>query len=372
MGTGDFPVLRGEREIEHRASNRLTLAWTRVVNRGASAPYRPVEIASAALDVEHQRIYIGSAAGFLYAYNAIGKRLFEYEAGAPIDAAPAFDEGLGRLFLATGDGSLHALDAASGALLWKVDLEYPLIGTPLIVGDALYIPTSDNAIVAASKATGEALFSYRRPPAEDFTIKGRAGILLYEDYLITGFDDGAIVAIDRRDGSAVWEYDTSADIEDDGSKRPTFADVDTTPIIVGDELWVASFNAGLYRLNPSNGSVIARDAEAKGITDIQLSGDFLLITSKDRGIVAYDIVTRDEAWDRPSERGAISPLTIAEGEIVLYGETPGSFLAVDLKTGKELARIEGGEGFSAQAATSADFVGVLSNAGHFYAFKLLD
>ena len=370
MGTGEFPILRAEREIEYRSSNRIALAWSRVVNRGASAPYRPVEIASAALDVRHQRIYIGSAGGFLYAYNAIGKKLFEYEAGAAIDAAPAFDAESSRLFLGTGDGYLHAIDAANGALLWKVNLEYPLIGTPLILGDALYLATSDNGVVATSKATGEALFSYRRPPAEDFTIKGRAGLLVFEDYLITGFDDGAIVALDRRDGSPIWEYDTSADIEDDGSKRPIFADVDTTPVIVGGELLVASFNAGLYRLNPQNGSVISRDAAAKGITDIQLSGDFLLITSKSDGIVVHDTVTNDEAWRRPSERGAISPLTIAEGDILFYGETPGSFLAVDLKTGAELARIEGGEGFSAPAATSADFVGVLSNAGHFYAFKL--
>lgn len=371
-GTSEFPILRAGREIEFRASNRVELAWTRVVNRGASSPYKPVEMASAALDVEHQRIYIGSAAGFLYAYNAIGKKLFEYEAGAPIDSAPAYDAGSGRVFLGTGDGYLHALDAATGAVVWKVNLEYPLIGTPLILGDALYIATSDNGVVAASKETGASLFGYRRPPAEDFTIKGRAGLLVYEDYLITGFDDGAIVAIDRRDGSAVWEYDTSNDIEDDGSKRPTFADVDTTPVLVGNELFVASFNAGLYRLNPMNGSVIARDAAAKGITDIQLHEEFLLITSKSAGLVVRDTVTDDVVWRRLSERGAISPPTVTETGVVFYGETPGSLLAIDLKTGVELARIESGEGFSARAATQSDLVAVLSNAGHFYAFKLVD
>jgi outer membrane protein assembly factor BamB len=370
LGKGPFPVLRGEREIERYASPRVRLVWHRVVNRGGSAPYRPVETASATLDPVRGRIYIGSTAGFLYAYDARGRRLFEYHAEESIESAAALDPKGGLLYLGTADGMLHAIDAESGERKWKVDIGFPIEGTPLLAGDALYLVSAENAVVAVSRKDGASLFSYKRPRGEDFTIRGRAGLTLVDDMILAGFDDGAIVALDANDGSVRWLYDTSDDLPEARGKRPSFGDVDTTPVVIDRVVYAASFSAGLYRLDLDNGSVIKRDPERKGITNLLAVEKTLLMTSPSAGLVAWDTTQDRELWRRPRERGALSEPIVTEGDIVLYGESPGSFLAVDFMTGEELARIEGSEGFAARASAAWNLAAVLGNGGTFYTLKV--
>src|SRR5690606_10913879 len=121
------------------------------------------ESAAPALDPVRGRIYVGSTAGILYAYDAEGRQIFEYRAEQSIESAPAIDGSSGLLYLGTGDGTLHAIDAETGEPKWKVELGFPIDDTPLLAGDALYLSTSDNAVFAVSRKDGSSLFSYKRP-----------------------------------------------------------------------------------------------------------------------------------------------------------------------------------------------------------------
>jgi outer membrane protein assembly factor BamB len=370
LGKGSFPVLRGERDVERHASARVSLVWHRVVNRGGKAPYRPIESASAALDPVGGRIYVGSTAGILHAFDAVGRPLFEYHADESIESAPALDAQRRVLYLGTGDGVLHAIDADTGTQKWKVEVGFPIDDTPLLMGDAVYLSSTENAVVAVSRKDGASLFSYKRPRGEDFTIRGRAGLALVDDVLLAGFDDGAVVALDASDGSVRWLYDTSNDLPEAHGKRPSFGDVDTTPTVIGRVVYVANFSAGLYRLDLDSGTVIWRDPELKGITSLVAAEKTLLMTSPSSGLVAWDTTQDRVLWRRPRERGTLSEPVVAEGDVVFYGESPGSFLAVDFLTGRELARIEGSEGFAAKAATAWNLAAVLGNGGTLYALRL--
>ena len=53
------------------------------------------------------------------------------------------------------------------------------------------------------------------------------------------------------------------------------------------------------------------------------------------------------------------------GLTVLYGETPGSLLALSLSNGREVARAEGGAGFSATPTVKGPLGGAISNGGRF-------
>lgn len=372
LGKGPFPVLTDERVQGKKSSPRVRLAWHRVVNHGGKAPYRPVESASPALDPARGRIYVGATNGALLAFDAQGRQLFSHHIEESIEAEPALDAKRRVLYVGTGDGKLRAIHADTGALLWDADVGFPLDGAPLLAGDALYFATTDDGVVAVSKKDGATLFSYRRPRSEDFHIRGRSGLTLVGDLLLAGFDDGAIVALDASDGSVRWLYDTSNDLPDTRGKRPSFGDVDTTPVVIDGVVYAASFSAGLYKLDLESGSVLDRDPTKKGVTSLVAVDKTLLVVSPNTGLVAIDTTQDKVLWTRPRERGALSTPVCTETGVVLYGETPGSFVAVDLYTGRELARLESSEGFSAKAATAWNLAAVLSNSGTLYTFAIED
>lgn len=83
-----------------------------------------------------------------------------------------------------------------------------------------------------------------------------------------------------------------------------------------------------------------------------------------------DLRTREVQWEKAPERGAPTAPIVTETGTVIYGETRGSLLALSLADGREIARAEGGAGFSATPAVLGGFGGALSNGGRFLFLRL--
>jgi outer membrane protein assembly factor BamB len=154
------------------------------------------------------------------------------------------------------------------------------------------------------------------------------------------------------------------DVPETDPGRPRYTDVDATPVLLGETLFAASFGAGLYGLDPNNGSVLFRDPEWTAITGLGVTSDGsdLVIVSADRGLARVDPRTRAPRWIRPAMRGALGVPEIQHGVIVL-GESKGSLIAVDEVDGEELSRIDTGHGFVARAHVADGRAYVVSNGG---------
>ena len=63
-------------------------------------------------------VYVGSIDGNLYALNAgTGALLWKYTTGSAVDSSPAVANGV--VYVGSDDNNLYALNASTGALLWK-------------------------------------------------------------------------------------------------------------------------------------------------------------------------------------------------------------------------------------------------------------
>lgn len=352
-----------------QSGTALRLEWIERLTPTHEGPYIPVERASAALDPSRDRVYVGSTAGSLYALKANGREVYRVQLGGAIEAAPAFDDHHNELIVATEQGTVHAIRAIDGSMRWEVDLGVAIRQAPVRHGDAAYVVTERDQVVALALDDGASLWRVERAAPSGFTIAGRAGLTLHEGRLITAFSDGTIMSIDPSDGDADWVVETAVDVPRREGEGNRILDVDTTPVVIGDTIYVGSFSAGLYALDAQSGTLRWRDAELTGAVGLAHADGRLLVASADRGLVCLDPVTREVFWTRAQERGAPSPPTITDG-LVLVGESEGSFLALDIRQGREVARIDSGQGFSAAAAATGGRGFVLSNGGTLYAFRL--
>lgn len=347
----------------------LRLLWSKRLTGEFDQPFVPVEHASAGLDPVHDRVYIGSAQGSFFAFSSNGRRFYRYEPRSGVEAAPAVDTRYGDVFLASEDGVVHALRGRTGEVRWKETAGGPVRRAPVLTEDVVYVVTEDDKVAALSREDGEVLWSYDREVDVEYAIAGHAGLLLWDGKLVTGFTDGAVVALDATDGSLLWERPTSLDYEADESESVRFFDVDTTPVRSGDTLYVASFSTGLYALDANNGSVRWR-LPRKGITGLADGGSLLVVASADEGVYALDLERREDVWRRPVDRGAPGPPVVTPLGLVLVGESRGALIALDLRSGAERGRIDAGTGFSAPIAFAGRLGFALSNGGTLMAFSL--
>ncbi len=351
----------GEGGFNVRWSKQLTDRW--------EARYLPVELSSAEFDGKRKRIYIGTSEGNLFAFSVEGRRLFFYDAGAQIEAKPGIDLKSGEVYFPTVDGHVHAL-TVQGELKWKTKLIGTIRTQPLVTREAVFVVGENDIVTALARDDGRILWTYDKEPVEEITIAGHAGLLLEDGRLYAGLTDGAVAAINPTDGRLFWEVETSVDVELRPGNVPQFLDVDTTPVLIRGMLYIASFTAGLYALDAVSGTVQWRDAEFQGVTGLAAAGRMLVISSARRGVSLLDLRTREVQWEKSPERGAPTPPIVTARGTVIYGETQGSLLALALSDGREIARAEGGSGFSATPAASGTTGGALSNGGRFLFLRL--
>ena len=342
----------------------FNVRWSKQLTDRAKARYLPVELSSAAFDQKRERVYIGTSEGNLFAFALNGRRLFYYDAGAQIESRPAVDPPTGELYFPTVDGTVHAL-TVGGQPKWRTKLIGAVRTQPVLTADALYVVAENDTVTALARDDGRVLWTYDKEPVEEITIAGHAGMLLEDGRLYAAFTDGAVAAINPTDGRLFWEIETSIDIELRPGNVPQFLDVDTTPVLLRGTLYVASFTAGLYALDAMSGTVQWRDASFTGVTGLASAGRMLVISSARRGLSLMDLRTREVQWEKAPERGAPTAPIVTERGTVIYGETKGSLLSLSLSDGREIARAEGGAGFSATPAALGSYGGAISNGGRF-------
>ncbi len=203
--------------------------------------------------------------------------------GAPIDVTgPAYYGG--RVFVAEIGGALIALNAKTGKVDWKENLDAHLESSPLIVGKTLYIGTDSNQVLAIDTADGHKIWEYKDHAAIKASPSFHEGLIYVGNYqsgmlalhaktgkvawrtnttqaggeggfysspaiafghVYAARDDGVVFAFDRETGKIAWSFPTGGFVY--GS--PAVAKVPGTPATV----YIGSENGRLFALRASNG-----------------------------------------------------------------------------------------------------------------------
>ena len=372
IGKGEYGWVGGSQRVPD-GKGALRVSWSRELTPAQRGAYRPVENAVAAVDPLRGRLYVGAESGNLHALGFDGRPLYRFELHEPIESEPALDPVKQALYVGTERGELYAIEAEHGKILWKVEGDAAIRQKPVLLSDAVLVITEEDTVEAYSRADGRVLWRYAREPLEGFLVAGHSGLTLTgNNRLLAAFNDGMVVELDALDGSVKWERNTALEVPETEPGRPRYTDVDTTPAVIDDKVYVASFGGGLYALDANNGSVVWREPDMTGITSLKATPDgALILVSADRGVVRFDVRARAADWQKVLERGSFGVPEIFDG-LVVVGDSRGSLVALDLQTGDELGRVDSGHGFVARANLLDGRGFVITNGGVLLSMRVVN
>ena len=132
-------------------------------------------------------------------------------------------------------GVVVALDAKSGTILWKTELSSTVRTMPATDGQYISVGTTAGKLVTLNATTGDPLWDERinenNAVLSSPTIAG--------DAVYVGSDDNAIIAFDLADGDELWRFESDAP-------------VDANPAIVDGTVYAADNSGVVYSLEEHN------------------------------------------------------------------------------------------------------------------------
>ena len=370
----------------HRPSWAMHVTFRRllVAEQGLTAK-SGLEKGVPAIDTRHGRIFVGTSDRALYALRASdGSTLWRFQTAGTVQCEPAYDEELDTVFFGSDDAGLYAARAKDGKLKWRLAADAEVQKRPILVRRAngkrviVFVNAADS-VFAADVETGVLLWKRLRTPALGLEISGHAGVAVDHERVYAAFSTGKVVAYDVDTGQDKWpEVDLSGPTGAGQDSAQTYFDVDTTPIVHGDRVFVASVATGVYALDATGAAQIWKRPEAEGVswltywsepahvdatTNVTLPPRALLLAgSGTTGLWALDPKTGEVRWRQRAPRGAFSHPVEFGGALLVTSSKLGLFL-FDPLHGQAIDGIDPGAGFSGGAAAYENRAFVLDNTG---------
>lgn len=152
--------------------------------------------------VSGARLLVGTHDGKVLALDAArGERLWEFQAGDAVLAAPALAGN--RVLFGSYDRHVYALDAATGRLLWKRDTQGAVVSAPAIEGHVAVVGNRCYDLLGLDVRTGEVLWKryvWMSWVESSATIRGGVAY-------VGSSDAAAVLAFETRTGRPMWSTD---------------------------------------------------------------------------------------------------------------------------------------------------------------------
>lgn len=270
------------------------------------------------------------------------------------------------IYFGTGSGSAVALDRQSGKLRWSVRLSSEVLAVSPSSQGVVAFRTSDGALHGISAQTGEIVWQQmRKSPV--LSLRGAGVPVLAGNMVIAGFDNGVVTAFDMQSGKPLWEATLS---EPQGrSDLDKITDVDGKLKVLGEALFVASYNGKLAGINMRKGSAVW-SAPYSSFTGVDADPNGLYTTSAEGDLWKLSPQSGQPMWKMDDLQRRLPTAPTLAGGYVVVGDKDGFIHWVNSDNGHFVARVRGDTaGYTSPPVADGNVVYTLGRSGLLSAFS---
>ena len=329
-------------------------------------------------------VYVGSADRNLYALRAgDGGLVWKFATGLGVSSSPAVSDGL--VYFASGDGNVYAVTASNGQVAWKFatggerrfaapgihgiqpanemmpDPFDTFLSSPVVVGGRVYVGSGDHAVYALDARTGAQVWKHVTGDVVHASPAVANGVVYIGSW------DRNLYALNADTGAVVWKFQTG-----DDQKIHNQIGIASSAAVVNGVVLFGCRDGHFYAVDAKTGQqkwaednkggwVIASPAVRDGVVYFP--------TSDGTQFKAITIATGALVWRTVNKAVSFSSPAIA-GSLVYFGAHDGWLRALDLATGVVKAEFQT-DGNKQNAAKYVNADGTLNYAA-IYPDRTLD
>jgi outer membrane protein assembly factor BamB len=354
------------------------LAWSAKIGAGSSRKNR---IAAAPV-VADGRIFTIDAGTGVTATSTSGNTLWS------TDLTAAFDKGGGqssgglatsgnRVFATTGYGELVALDAASGAVIWRQRVDAPISGAPATDGQSVYVSGRDGSAWAVDATDGKVIWQVIGTPGKAAYV-GTAAPTVGDRAVIFPSSGGEVMAVLKiGGGTKIWQSSLAG--KRLGRAFALTPDVTGDAVIAGKTLFAGSGAGRTVAMSASSGERIWSAGEG-ALGPVAVAGGSIFLVNDEAKLVRLSAETGEVIWsvempyftnDKIKRRKGIYAHygPVMAGGRIIVASSDGILRAFDPTNGNLVHTAEIPGGAASQPAVAGGTLYVVGGNGQLHAFR---
>jgi len=279
-------------------------------------------------------IYAASANGRVYKISSVtGKQVWQAKLKKETVSA-GVGVGGGLVLIGTDQGVVYAFSQADGSISWKAQLASEILASPVIDNNVIVARTGDGKVFGLSSYDGSVKWTISRQLPK-LTLRGDSRPVVTQGVAFIGFSDGNMAALRADNGSALWDFPISFPRGTNEIDR--LSDVDTNPLLVGDFLYISSYQEVTHALDIRN-QRIAWSADVSSFHSLAYDAAYLYITDKLGVVHQLDRANGQKGWSQASLQHFSVSAPISVGPYVLVSEGDGGLYVLRKTDGKIVGR----------------------------------
>ena len=362
----------------------LSQQWRHQVGSGMGQAYARLQPA-----IDNGLIYVASANGLVEALTMEdGNIVWSTNLDTEITAAMAVHDDKG--YVATANGDVIALNIKDGSEAWRKNIKSEVLAVPVVQGDAIALQTVDGKLHVLEIANGKPRWSYDSN-LPNLSLRGTSQPIFHGGSVIAGFASGKVVGLNVKNGMVLWQERIG--IPAGRSELERLVDVDGRLLVKDDTLFVAGYQGHVMAIDLRNGKAIWKREASSYHGPLNGLGNIYLVSDDDH-ILAVDDQSTNDVWVQADLEGRqlSEPVLFAnhiavtdfEGYIHLIKQLDGTIVGRDqlvrppvswVRTGSYGMRhpsrqFDYDDGIRTTLLANDDFLVAISNSGYLSVFKL--
>lgn len=207
---------------------------------------------------------------------------------------------------------------SAGRVVWRQRLAASTLTAPLVAGDRVFVVSADRSVSAFDAATGRKLWQQQR--SGDALVLSQAGILTaVADTLVTGFG-GRLVGMNPNTGVVRWEAVVASSRGTNEVER--LVDLVSGFSRHGESMCVRAFQSAVACVDATRGSVLW-SKPATGATGVHGDSTMVLGTEADGRLRTWRFSDGEPMWTSDRLRYRILSAPLLVGRSVVVGDEQG-------------------------------------------------
>ncbi|MCC7412525.1 MAG: outer membrane protein assembly factor BamB [Gammaproteobacteria bacterium] len=294
-------------------TTRIERMWSRGIGAGTDELF--VELRPT---IDGATVYCAERKGKVTAVDIEqGRTVWSTDTDAPLAGGPGVGDGL--VLVGTSKGEVIALDAAEGKERWRAQVSSEVLAAPRSSDGIVVARTGDGKLFGLRAATGERIWVYDRT-VPVLSLRGTSPPVLVDDMVLTGFDNGRLVALELRTGRLLWE--TQIAVPRGRSDLERMVDIDAEPVVYGRSVYVATFQGRVASLALATGEIEwARDISSAAGLAVDVTR--MYVTDENGVIWALDRRNGTSLWKQENLKYRLLTAPAIVTDYVVVGDVEG-------------------------------------------------
>ena len=278
--------------------------------------------------------------------------------------------GVGDALVVVGSaaGEIVAMNQSDGSLAWRAATTSEVLSPPQVLNGRVFAQSIDGKLAAFDAGSGERKWLYSTS-IPSLTLRGTSTPIADKDFVIAGFANGRVSMLDQVRGMVCFEQ--RAGIGQGQSDLERLIDIDGQVVMDGPLVYAVSYQGNLVAVDVTARGQVRWSRKASSVVGLGIGFGNIYLAEEDSRLTAISTETTDDVWSTEALLYRDITTPVAVSSFVAVGDFEGYLHLIAQSDGRFVGRKQlDNAGLNAPIVVDGNRIYVITNSGRLVALEV--